>query len=125
MELIKNRNSAWTMEVTCTGYESSDYPCFSELIIEKEDIVFLRDYRSAYGFICPNCHHFTKITDNLLPYSIKANAPIIAEKDGYYYNCYISDPRTQLSEQQKKLCEIVIATDFRKNKEKEKEKKEK
>lgn len=124
MDIIKKGNFSWKMTVTCTGYESSDYPCFSELVVEKEDIVLLREYRSAYGFVCPNCHQFTKIDSTLLPYSIRANAPIIAEKDSYYYNDYVRDPRNQLSEQQKKLCEIVIATDFKKNKEKEKEKKE-
>ena len=117
MDLVKNGASSWKMTVQCTGYQCSDYPCFSELIIEKEDIVLLREYKSAYGFVCPNCHQFTKIDSNLLPYSIKANALKIAEKGTYYYN-----QLGLLSEKQEKLCETVIATDYGEKNKKEKKK---
>ena len=120
MDIIKKGNSSWNMKVTCTGYKCSDYPCFSELIVEKEDIVLLHNFHNPYGFICPNCHQFTEIDRNLLPYSIQTNAIKISEKYGYYYDDYIKELKEPLSEKQKKLCEIVIATDCKKNKEKEK-----
>jgi len=122
MDLVKKHDSSWKMAVTCTGYQCSDYPCFSELIVEKEDIVLLRDYPSAYGFICPNCHQFTKIDANLLPYSVKANAIKIAEKYGAFYDSYLGELKDPITEKQKKLCETVIATDYGKKKKKEKKK---
>ena len=119
MDIIKKGDSSWKMEVQCTGYVCSDYPCFSELIVEKEDIVLLHEFHSAYGFICPICHQFTEIDRNLLPYSVKANAIRIAEKYGSYYSSYLGGLKDPISEKQKKLCETVIATDYGEKKKKE------
>ena len=119
MDIIKKGDSSWSMKVTCTGYQCSDYPCFSELIVKKEDIVFLRNFYNPYGFICPNCHQFTEIDKNLLPYSVQANAIRIAEKYGTFYDSYLGELKAPLSEKQKKLCETVIATDYGEKKKKE------
>ena len=54
-------------------------------------------------FICPNCHQFTKIDANLLPYSVKSNAIKIAEKYGAFYDSYLGELKDPITEKQKKL----------------------
>ena len=113
MEILKNCDSSWSMKVKCTGFECSDYPCFSELLITKDDIVRLYTGSVYYGFICPICHQFTEIDKNLLPFSVKAHAPRIAEKSGPAYDRLKRDLKHKpLSEKEEKLCEIVIVTDY-------------
>ena len=113
MDIVEKGNSSWNMEVTCEGYRCTDYPCFSKLLISKEDIVLLHDWRNSYGFVCPNCHQFTKIDDDSLPYSVKANALRIAEKGSLYYG-RLKDANHPLSEKEEHLCEIVIVWDSKK-----------
>ena len=118
MEILKNCDSSWSMKVTCTGFECSDYPCFSELLITKDDIVRLYTGSAHYGFICPICYQFTEIDNNLLPFSVKAHAPRIAEK-GPLYERLKEDcmhKHKPLSEKEEKLCEIVIVTDYHQTK---------
>ena len=115
MEILKNCDSSWSMKVTCTGLRCSDYPCFSELLITKEDIVSLYTGATRYGFICPSCHQFTEIDDNLLPYSVKVHALRIAEKGSSAYESLKKDyDHRPLSEKEEAFCATVIATDFRK-----------
>ena len=117
MEILKNCDSSWSMKVTCTGFRCSDYPCFSELLITKDDIVRLYTGSVYYGFICPICHQFTAIDSKSLPYSVKDNALRIAEKDSLSYRCLKKDyPNKPLSEKEEAFCATVIATDFRKTK---------
>ena len=108
MDIVKKGDSSWTINITCQGYYSSDYPCFSELIVSKEDIVQLSNGLSnIYGFICPICNQFTQINSDLLPYSVKDNSIKIAEKDSTYYDF--------LSAEEKKISEKVIIYKSKKN----------
>ena len=98
MDIVKTGDSSWNMKVTCQGYYSSDYPCFSELIVSKEDIVRLvNGMKDIYGFICPVCNQFTQINRDSLPYSVKANSIGIAEKDSEFYD-FLSAKGQKMSE---------------------------
>ena len=92
MQVIKT-NSDWAMLFKCTGngFKNRHKPCNYNLVIEKNDIVKMKYFENGetkimYGFICMNCHCFTKIDSKLVPNDVICNCPTIAPKGTAIYS---------------------------------------
>lgn len=92
MQVIKT-NTEWTMVFKCTGdgFKNRHKPCGYNLIIEKKDIVRMEytennEIKIMYGFICVNCHCFTKIDSKLVPDDAVFNCPTVASKNTTIYS---------------------------------------
>ncbi len=92
----------WKLKVECTGnlWHNKNKPCHSILELEDGDIVKREGLGEfSYGFICCECHCFTEIAPKLIPDEIKNYCLQVAAKG--------SDAYSKLSEEEKKLSEVL------------------
>lgn len=82
MKVLQERKpfENWTLEVDCTGKnwnQEGKVPCGSTLEIDTNDLIkrewfkYPDDGGFDYGFICPVCGCFTKITEKHLTEDLK------------------------------------------------------
>lgn len=109
MEMTKKGNyklEDWSLkDIECTG-ESAFFkkhrPCHSKFTLHDGDIVqryFVNDEYNRevqYGFICDECHLFTKIDSSLIPTEIRVFCPQVASKCSEAYS-ELSDEEKELS----------------------------
>jgi hypothetical protein len=70
--------SAWSKEYVCTGKGNGENGCKAILEVEGGDLFhtcsFAMGERSDYiTFECPECHEWTDISSNDMPYGLRRN----------------------------------------------------
>ena len=94
----KAKNSVFPMKVRCEhkvdryGFSYGNKPDFCGWLLEIEEsdvkkhpwFRYPDDSGVDYGIICPVCHMFTPLDENMLPRHVKERAREVSLRDGRY-----------------------------------------
>lgn len=91
MKLLEKGNyepRAWKMEVECTGqgFKNNQHACHSILEVNVSDIVVRKSdlvgvgATTMYGFVCPECHCFTRVSDKYVPDELRKKQEVVMQQ---------------------------------------------